>query len=381
MAGHLLAIDDEREICEFIREVAIGLGYSVSISTESQEFRPILRRETPDIVVLDLMMPGVDGVEILRQMAEDGSQAQVVILSGTDARVLQAAKRLGEANNLKMLGVLEKPISLADLRAVLAKGLPKTEAITETSLRAAIENGELVVHYQPKIDLKMAPDWRVHGTEALVRWKRPGSGLVYPDSFIPLAEEAGLIGALTDVVLATSVAQVAAWGKLGFDLSVSVNLSRALLDDLSLPNRIGDLLAEHGLAANRLTLEITETGVMEDAVRTMEILTRFRLKGFGLSIDDFGTGYSSLVQLHRMPFNEIKIDKSFTIEMDEDAEAKKIVTSIAELAQSIGVSLCAEGVETQSALDYLRSIRCETAQGYFFSKPVDPERFLEFLNR
>jgi EAL domain-containing protein (putative c-di-GMP-specific phosphodiesterase class I)/CheY-like chemotaxis protein len=380
MAGHLLAVDDELEICEFVRDVAVRLGFEVSITTDSTQFRSAFQKYSPDVVVIDLMMPGADGVELLRQMAEDRSNAQILILSGSDSRVLQAAKRLGEANKLRMLGVLEKPIMLADLRAALAKAVVKDVSVTEASLAAAIQNKELVVFFQPKIDLETA-DLRVAGAEALVRWNRPGIGLVFPDAFIPLAEASGLIGPLTDLVLESTVRQLHAWREDGLDLTIAVNLSRHLLGDTTLPDRLTRLLGEIGVPTSRLSLEITETGVMADAVRTMEILTRFRLKGFGLSIDDFGTGYSSLVQLHRMPFSEMKIDRSFTMEMDQDEEAKKIVHSIAELAHSIGISLCAEGVETQTQLDYLRSIDCHTAQGYFFAKPLPADKFLEYLKR
>ena len=253
--------------------------------------------------------------------------------------------------------------------------------MTEQELRAAIENREFVVHYQPRIDLKSTPGGIITGAEALVRWQQPGKKIVYPDDFIPLAERSGHIGALTDQVLSQEVGQIRAWEDKGISLNVSVNLSRQSLGDFSLPNRIGSLLAEKGLPAARLILEITESGAMQDAVRTMEILTRFRLKGFGLSLDDFGTGYSSLIQLHRMPFNEMKIDKSFTIEMAHDDEARKIVISIAELARSLGINLCAEGVETQTALDYLRSINCDAAQGFFFSKAVPADQFVKLLNR
>jgi EAL domain-containing protein (putative c-di-GMP-specific phosphodiesterase class I)/CheY-like chemotaxis protein len=381
LSGRLLAIDDELEIWEFVRDVAVKLGFDVLISTESLKFRENYRTFNPDVVVLDLMMPGADGVELIRQMGEDRASAHVVILSGSDTRVLQAAKRLGEASKLSMLGVLEKPIALADLSAVLGKAIKKEAAISEATLRKAIENKELTVHFQPKIDLRTGPDWRVTGAEVLVRWQRADGGMVYPDHFIPLAEQTGLIGPLTDFVLETAIRQTRHWHEQGIDLSLSVNLSRYLLAEATLPNRVATLLDKIGVSPAHLTLEITESGAMADAVRTMEILTRFRLKGFGLSIDDFGTGYSSLVQLHRMPFSEMKIDKSFTMEMDVDDEAKKIVHSIAELAQSIGISLCAEGVETPTQLDYLRSIDCDTAQGYLFSRPLPADKFLEFLQR
>jgi len=245
--------------------------------------------------------------------------------------------------------------------------------ITERDLREAIEGAQLVVYYQPKVSLSAEEGFDVHACEALVRWQHPQYGMVFPDAFIPLAEATGLISPLTDRVVAATVNQIRLWEDQGLSLSVAVNLTPRLLDDLELPDRFSDLMERHGLPASRLIVEITESGAMADATKTTDILVRFRLKGFGLSLDDFGTGYSSLVQLHRMPFSEMKIDRSFVMDMDHDEEAKAIVHSIVHLGHNLGLHLCAEGVETLDSLKWLREAGCETAQGYYMSRPIPAE--------
>lgn len=248
-----------------------------------------------------------------------------------------------------------------------------------TELAAAIAGGELVVHYQPKIDLKLGTVWRTMGAEALVRWQHPFYGLIPPGEFIGLAEETGLILPLTELVLATAIDQIKLWRADGMTVSVAVNLSAHMLTDLQMPDRVADMLAKNGVPASSLILEVTESAAMADVSRTTDILTRFRLKGIGLSMDDFGTGYSSLLQLHRMPFSELKIDRSFVIELGEAQEALVLIRSMINLAHDLGIQICAEGVENGRALDILRSLGCDKAQGYYIGRPAPAAEMIRLL--
>jgi EAL domain-containing protein (putative c-di-GMP-specific phosphodiesterase class I) len=253
------------------------------------------------------------------------------------------------------------------------------DAIGEQELAAAIAVGEMVVHYQPKIDLNAEAAWQNVGAEALVRWAHPRRGLIGPSDFIGLAERTGLILPLTMFVLETAIAQVRVWQDDGAPVSMAVNLAAQLLTDLRMPDQISAMLEKHGVPPSSLILEVTESAAMADTLRAMDILTRFRLKGMGLSMDDFGTGYSSLLQLHRMPFSELKIDRSFVTQLGEAQEALIMVRSMIHLAHDLGLSVCAEGVETGVALKILRSLRCDKAQGYYIGRPAPADQLTRML--
>ena len=371
-SGRLLVIDDEPDVCDFVKEVAEEQGFDVVTAENFDQFSTAHRSFRPSVIVLDLRMPEVDGIELLRFLEKEKCRAHILLMSGLDQKVLHTASQLGAAHGLKMLDALQKPILVAELERVLIKARGEDQPITERALSEAISAGELVVHYQPKVKLGSKGSREVGSLEALVRWDRPGHGLVPPDEFIPLAEQTGLIESLTDYVLHAALKQIAELRKDGSSVAVAVNLAPQLLSDLGLPNRISDMLAEYGVDGSVLIVEVTESAAMTDTARTMDILTRLRLKGIELSMDDFGTGYSSLVELYRMPFSEIKIDKSFVINVNRDKEAEVIVQSIVNLGHNLGLKVCAEGVETGEAMDFLRSIECDFAQGYFLSKPLPP---------
>jgi diguanylate cyclase (GGDEF)-like protein len=234
-------------------------------------------------------------------------------------------------------------------------------------LRSAASHGELHLHYQPKCDLRTA---RITGVEALVRWEHPRYGPVAPDEFIPVAEQTGSIAALTRFVLEEALAQCSTWGRAGVDLGMAVNVSARSLLDTDLPDEIDALLRSAGVAAHRLTLEVTESSVMADPVRTTSVLDRLHDLGVHLSIDDFGTGYSSLSYLQRLPVDEIKIDRSFVQRMAADRSDDVIVRSTIDLGHNLGLRVVAEGVEDRESCDRLSSLGCDAAQGYWLSRPV-----------
>ncbi len=236
-----------------------------------------------------------------------------------------------------------------------------------TELRYAIEHDELVLYYQPKIHLKTG---RVIGVEALVRWRHPNRGLIAPDEFIPLAERTGLIKPLTLWVLTAALHQSRTWQRAGLRLSVAVNLSARNLQDTELADQIEEMLTRSGIPPNQLELEITESTIMADPPRALEILTRLHHMQIPLAIDDFGTGYSSLGYLRKLPVSSIKIDKSFVKNMAADDSDAVIVRSTIELAHNLGLLVVAEGVETQYVWDRLAALGCDAAQGYYMSAPM-----------
>lgn len=243
-------------------------------------------------------------------------------------------------------------------------------------LREVLDTGGLQIHLQPKLDLATGT---VVGAEALARWEHPTRGWVAPDEFIRVAEETGLIRRLTDQVVTMAVRRARSWIDAGHDLTVSVNLSTLDLLDELLPERIAERLAEHGLAPDRLILEITESSLMADTPRTMSTVDRLHRLGVGLSLDDFGTGYSSLSYLRRLPVTELKIDRSFVANVVLDAQDEVIVRSTIELGHNLGLTVVAEGAENTPVLDRLRALGCDLGQGYGVARPLPPELFDRWL--
>ncbi len=237
-------------------------------------------------------------------------------------------------------------------------------------LRYAIEAGELIIHYQPQMDLT---DDRIIGYEALVRWNHPRRGLLPPDEFIDVAEQTGLIGALTREVLRQALHQCQVWVTDDPDIRMAVNLSARGLLEQGLPTYVSEVLAQAGLPAEMLTLEITESSVMGDFEAALAALEHLHALGVRLSVDDFGTGYSSLAYLQRLPVDEVKIDKSFIIPMSVSPNAAAIVRAIVDLAHTMNLTVVAEGVEDERSRHALVSMGCDTMQGFLLSRPLRPE--------
>jgi diguanylate cyclase (GGDEF)-like protein len=241
-------------------------------------------------------------------------------------------------------------------------------------LRSAVDNDELFLEYQPKISLRTG---EVSGVEALVRWNHPTRGTIRPDDFIPLAESTGLITPITWFVVERSLQQLRAWRDTGLDLDMSVNLSVRHLTDMSLPDRIAVALERWGVAPSKLIIEVTESSIMTDPKRAAGVLAQLRRIGVQVAIDDYGTGHASLTYLKRLDIDELKIDRSFIMQLDPDSSDAIIVASTVDLGHNLGLRIVAEGVEDAATLEWLRSLGCDTAQGYHISRPTSPEAVIE----
>jgi EAL domain-containing protein (putative c-di-GMP-specific phosphodiesterase class I) len=243
-------------------------------------------------------------------------------------------------------------------------------------LRTAIADGQLVMHYQPKLDLRSRS---LVGVEALVRWQHPARGLLFPDSFVVEAERSGLMRPLTTVVLGLALDQVRDWQAAGTRVPVAVNISTSNLLDVELPNQIQTMLQVRGLSADILIIEVTESTLMVDAPRALSVLERLRTLGVRVSVDDYGTGYSSLARLRELPVDELKLDRSFIAELGSDDRADAIVESTVKLAQSLGLPMVAEGVETADALERLTDYGCDIGQGFYIARPAPADQLTDWL--
>lgn len=247
----------------------------------------------------------------------------------------------------------------------------------ETNLRQAVEQEQFFLHYQPKLDMRTGA---ISGVEALIRWQSPSLGMVSPAQFIPLAEETGLIVPIGKWVLRAACAQSVAWQRAGIPpVHMAVNLSARQFNDENLLSDIAAVLQETGLKPELLELEITEGMVMHDADRAAQTLTALKQMGVRLAMDDFGTGYSSLAQIKRFPLDILKVDRSFIRDIPADAEDKAITQAIIAMAKTLELTVVAEGVETREQAEFLRSLSCDELQGYYFSKPLEPQGFVELL--
>jgi diguanylate cyclase (GGDEF)-like protein len=286
---------------------------------------------------------------------------------GTDAATLmkRADISMYEAKRGSGVGVYESESDDFSVRRLELAG----------ALRRAIDDGELMVYYQPKARLS---DGAIIGAEALVRWQHPEYGMLPPDDFISIAERTGLIGSLTHFVVRRAIAQCRSWHARGWDLNIAVNLSVVGLIDLDLPEAIDGMMRVAGLDPSYLTMEITESSIM-DTGRTVAAIDRLSRLGVRLSIDDFGTGYSSLSYLQKLPVHEVKVDKSFVMSMSANESDAAIVKSIVDLAHNLDLKVVAEGVEDRGSWQRLERMGCDIAQGYYLSRPIPPEAFDEWL--
>lgn len=370
----LIVIDDEPELGRFVGRVGESIGYEVKVTTRVHDFKEQVTQWKPTVIIMDLAMPEADGLELLRWLAAESFRAQVVIMSGFDARVVEAAKQIGQERGLNICFTFNKPVRVQDLKEKLeALKRVKDESLDEADLERALNARELFLQYQPKVELKTGA---LKGVEALVRWKHPVRGVVPPDQFISLAEMSGLIDKLTDFVLAESIYQQKFWAQQGLDIHVAVNLSPVNLRAENLVEHIGMLCQSENVSPDRLVLEITESTAMSNALQSLDILTRLRLKGFRLSIDDFGTGFSSLSRLRRLPVTEIKIDRTFVIESLTSSDALIIVKTVIGLARNMNLTVIAEGVETMEHYKMLEELGCDLGQGYGIAKPMEAGELL-----
>ncbi len=377
MAKHkVVVLDDEPMIRQLVAEVAQTCGWDTFDTGDPEVFEAEVRKRPPAAVVLDLVMPNVDGIEVLRELATVLTGIPILILSGMDGRLLETAMQLGQARGLTMAGYIQKPFRADALSSLLQKLASCQGEVSEAMLEEAVERDELDLHYQPYLDLQSR---RIVGAEALVRWQHPQRGPILPSAFIPMAEKSALIGKVTDLVLAKAVAQAARWNDRLAPLDISINLSARSIRDVTFPDQILRLCRQHSLNPARIVFEITETAAMQDPVMLMDVLTRLRLKGIRLSIDDFGTGYSSLAQLRRLPFSELKIDLSFVSTMMTSRDSEIIVKTIIDMARNLGLRTVAEGVETSTILERLGELGCDVAQGYFTGRPMPAPQIPSFL--
>lgn len=391
-ALQILMLDDEPFMLELLGQLLTGLGYEQLVyHTNGAEALKSMAAPNgmPDVILLDINMPCMDGVEFVRHLGEQHFAGDLILISSEDELMLRATEKLAHSYHLAVRGHLPKPPNTFQLANLLdqtcfrgGRQNPETSKARErknynsAELKIAIEQGQIINYYQPKVSVS---NGELVGVEALVRWLHPEDGLVFPDRFIPVAEAYQLIDLVTETVVKNALKQVIAWQQQGLAVPVAINVS---MDNLLSVEFADFMIAEStkaGVPPQLLVLEVTESRLMQNMTVALDVLTRLRLKRFRLAIDDFGTGHSSLAQLRDFPFDELKIDQGFTHRAWEDERLKAIFEASLELALHLKMQAVAEGVEDFDDWRFLSSIGCETAQGYFIARPMPSEQLPVWL--
>lgn len=330
-----------------------------------------------DISFVDLNMPDMDGIELVRHLANDEHDTSIVLTSALGSALLLSVETMSKAYGLHLLGTFEKPATpeiLQDLiaqyrppqaRADAKKALP---VFTLQDIQAGVKAGQFEPFFQPQVELATG---KVRLVEVFVRWRHPHYGLVPPSAFFPVMEASGHMDELNWAMIERSVAACRTWHDTGLMLSVSINLSVTSLAEPGLADKILAHIAQHRIDSQYISFEISELMAMTDVPICLENLARLRMKGFGLSIDDFGTAHANVQQLLRIPFLDLKIDRSFVAGAAQNEQTRIALSSSLELAKKLRRNSVAVGVETREDWDLLRDLGCTYAQGFYIAKPME----------
>ncbi len=385
----VLLVDDDPVVLMQMQQMLANIGVQQVLTARDgvQAIQIMASSPAPiDVVVCDLNMPEMDGVEMIRRFGQSGFHGALVLMSGADEQLLTTVGNLAQLQGLTVLGQVLKPATPQRMRSLLRRtvavaggGQQTSGSVSPTTpqaILAGIRDQAFSIWFQPKVD---AHTLEPVGVEALARWRQADGSFISPNLFIVAAERAGIIGQLSGVLLQLALREAAALHAAGYPMAISLNLSALWLDDLNLPDLLLRSALEQGLRPADITFEVTETGVTKDIAIALDVLTRLRLKGFSLSIDDFGIGYSSFEQLGRIPFTEMKLDRSFVQRSTHDAAARAIMESSMAMAGKLMLRTVAEGVETEGELQLMRELGFDEIQGYLIARPMPRDELLRWL--
>lgn len=380
MLSDALIIDDDCNVQLLGRMLLRQHGYQV---VTASSFGELVRQPdllNVELILLDLGLGEFTSLDILEYLYDLRLNASILLISSCTEETAAHALAAGEAKGLKMLGFLPKSKLLTGLKKFLGPLKKAPKAPTADELAKAIRGQQLFLAFQPQISLQPGTQQgQVIGVEALVRWQDPQRGVLYPDSFIPLAEQNGLMLPLTWYVIELALKQQAQWLSLGWDLNVSINIPAAFIQAEGVLEAFDQLTEEQHAVLSKITLELTETAGVECLSYACYVLKALRQRGCKLALDDFGTGHSSLTQLYRLPFSELKIDRSFVSLIDQDKEALVITESIIDLGKRLGLTVVAEGIETSAQFTQLVEAGCTVGQGYCIAHPLTADAFNTWL--
>ncbi|PHV02077.1 diguanylate cyclase [Iodobacter sp. BJB302] len=363
----------------------LGLNVVGEASDGNEALLLLQNSPLPDVMLIDLEMPGMDGIELIQELAHRNIAVSVIVSSAKEDALISSVETMLQAYGLPVLGAIKKPLTIEQLSKALDHFKPinkdspqsRPEVVMAASeITKALVEHQFIAYFQPKISIKTGV---IKGVETLIRWQHPEKGLVMPSQFISIAEEQGLINELTMEILDLALQQCRHWHERGLKITVAINLSMLSLSNSTFAEHIAQKVASYTIDPSFIVLEITETAVMGDVGNALGTLARLRLKGFGLSIDDYGTGFSSMQQLSRIPFTELKLDRSFVDGAHAKPHLRAILASAIEIAKKLDLRSVAEGVECVEDLAVLQELGCDIVQGYLTAKPMPGDEIVPWL--
>lgn len=392
-ALRVLIIDDD----DFTLDVVELLLHQVGVARVQRAMdgaegvRQLHNAEHPfDVVLCDLRMEGMDGIEVLRHLGDAHRPPALILLSGSDERLLASVSDLGRKQGLNVLAALQKPLTVEALSAALMQlerpwlrddshewSGGSAIGLTRDELKHGLAHEAVAVQVHPKLGLI---DGGAIGLECLLRWRHPARGLLTPDEVLPAAEEHGLMHDITVKVFQRAVALLAGLLRDGHDVNVSLNLSITDLSLLDLPERLVAIAREAGVPPQRITLEVAEHPALHEPSVEQAVMTRLALRGFALSVDGFGTGYASLQSLRNLPVQELKVHRAFVTGATQRPVSRAILESSVSLGHQLGLRVVAEGVESEEDLALVRLLGCDAMQGDAIARPMDPESVRGWLD-
>ena len=384
----VLVVDDSKSQCMYAASICERVGVeSLRMAFDGKQALAQLADKKADVVLVDLEMPVMDGVTLISEIAEQNLAKTIIILSAKDASLISSVGVMAEEQGLAVLGSLTKPLTEeAVFNAFLQFDHKTAEADVDElnfkegviDLTEAICGGQMNLDFQPKIRIN---DFKLKGVEALARWQHPGHGYIPPVSFIAKAEDQGVIGILTFHLLEKALKQKMEWHKMGLSFNLAFNLSPLSLANVDFADWMYDLVKKYDVDPGEITFEVTENILLGDVAKSIQTLARLRLRGFLIAIDDYGSGFASAEQLSRIPATELKLDKSMIDSVAIKPQLQKILRSTVKLAEELGMTTVAEGVETANDFEVVMDSGVDMVQGYFLSKPLSVESVPVWVNQ
>ena len=387
MQERIIVVDDCVTSCAILDHMLSQAGYLVVCTSNGAEALAEIKKGPYQFVITDIAMPVMDGYALIREMAEmHGNRAAVIVVSERGAPIIETALELARVHGLDFLGALAKPVSRAELLLLLGQTVaphleqstPIKDLLAEEVFSFDLLENSLTPVFQPSINCS---DGSIYGVECLSRWKTTFGGLVGPDIFLPIAARHGFSPFVTRRMLSLALTALNGWRKEEINVNLNVNVSPNDICSMDFVDVVAETLEEHGVQPELLTLELTETDIIDDLATALEVLGRLRLMGVGLSLDDFGAGIDPLLRLKTIPFTELKTVKPFVRDAAGENKSSVILDNTIKLAQRLGLAVTCEGVENSKQMDLARELGADRAQGYFIARPMSGVDFVHWAKK